>query len=107
MSIHHHFIDTSKATLPILRTIAAQPQEGKTNAGVQLNANEAYALRAATVAACERAVQIAHEVAAENVDREWLATITEADIDGYLWAKAKDGPLRSVPRLAEQGTLFY
>ncbi|SPO30664.1 uncharacterized protein UTRI_05281 [Ustilago trichophora] len=70
-------------------------------AGPKLNADETYAIRAATLnvgrVVVERAKQLAKE---KDKSLEWLDELNEVDLDGYLWAVAKDDDeLRKVPRL--------
>ncbi|EMS22341.1 DUF2419 family protein [Rhodotorula toruloides NP11] len=63
-------------------------------------------LRAASVGACSAIVQRAHGLAAET-GKEWLASWTEQDLDGWLWNEGKRADLREVERIAEKGTVYY
>ncbi|EST08833.1 Protein of unknown function DUF2419 [Kalmanozyma brasiliensis GHG001] len=71
----------------------------KNVAGPKLSADETYAIRAATLNVGRVVVERAKELAKEE-GREWLEGLNEVDLDGYLWAVAKDDELlRKVPRL--------
>lgn len=79
---------------------------GEKVAGLSQTAEEAYAIRAATIAACERVVELEKQVA-EETGKTWLTSMSAMDLDGYLWSVAKVGELRNLPRLSERGTMFY
>ncbi|KAJ9093699.1 hypothetical protein QFC21_006295 [Naganishia friedmannii] len=132
MSVHLGFVDLSECTLPALRawgatstattastadadqsTEATKGGRKKIQEGPSLTRAEAYVVRAATVDAGRIAVERAHALAAPAASDGdnalgWLAQMTEADLDGYLWSVAKDDPeLRKVPRMVELGTIMY
>lgn len=106
MANHYNFLDLSSSIYPKFANGLGESSTSLT-AGLSVSHEEAYAIRSATVAACERAVEIAQRMSGEREDKKWLAKMTAVDLDGYLWAKAKDGELRNVPRLSEKGTTFY
>ncbi|EPQ28500.1 uncharacterized protein PFL1_03803 [Pseudozyma flocculosa PF-1] len=90
---------------------AAEASEGKREAkdeGPTLTAAEAYTVRAACLDAGVEVVKRAKELAKTSADKAWLDQLNEVDLDGYLWAVAKDdGALRSVPRMVERNTVMY
>ncbi|TKY88919.1 hypothetical protein EX895_002160 [Sporisorium graminicola] len=68
--------------------------------GPTLSPDETYALRAATLNLGAALVERA-KVLAKQDGLEWLHRLNEVDLDGYLWAVAKDDPaLRKVPRFS-------
>ncbi|KAJ9123039.1 hypothetical protein QFC22_001228 [Naganishia vaughanmartiniae] len=123
MCVHLGFIDLSECSVPALRAwgAAATAATGqatsetdgakkKIREGPSLTAEEAYIVRAAALDAGRIAVERAHALAAasDGAGLSWLADMTEADLDGYLWSVAKDDPeLRKVPRMVELGTVMY
>jgi len=114
MAVHFDFLDLSECAYPLYKDGlgSSAAKGGEKVEGLKQSAEEAYAIRSATLAACERVVEIAKEVASSgsgsgSEDRAWLATMTAMNMDGYLWQKAKDGDLRLLPRLSERGTVFY
>ncbi|KAG8739502.1 hypothetical protein FRC10_005565 [Ceratobasidium sp. 414] len=75
--------------------------------GPALSAQDAYVLRAAAVDACEIIVKVAQDGASED-DPSWRKQMTLPQLDGWLWAVAKDRKdYRHLPRFAERGTAFY
>lgn len=93
---------------PALRTWQAVPQEGADKVdGPRLSRDAAYRVRAAALAAGAQIVEMAHEMARTSPDKAWLATMTEEQLDAYLWSRAKDPAFRCVPRLSERGTKMY
>lgn len=68
-----------------------------------LDEEHATRIRATSVVACAQLVQRAHELASTS----WMSSMTEVELDGYLWSTAKLGSTRDVERLVERGTLFY
>lgn len=89
-------------------TEAGRPMQGASSLdGPALNAQEAYILRAAAVDACEIIVRVARDDAKED-DPSWRKEMTLPELDGWLWAVAKDRrDYRHLPRFAERGTGFY
>ncbi|KAL7339742.1 hypothetical protein BJY59DRAFT_720717 [Rhodotorula toruloides] len=51
-------------------------------------------------------VSRAHELATQ-LGKEWLASWTEQELDGWLWSEGKRADLREVERIAEKGTVYY
>lgn len=67
--------------------------------GPTLSKDETYAIRAATLHLGHIVCQRAHELAQNEQDLHWLHALNQVDLDGYLWAVAKDDEaLRKVPR---------
>ncbi|KAG8777394.1 hypothetical protein FRC12_000384 [Ceratobasidium sp. 428] len=89
-------------------TKAGRPAKGPPSlSGPALNARDAYILRAAAVDACEMIVKIAREEAKEG-DPSWRKEMILPQLDGWLWAVAKDRKdYRHLPRFAERGTAYY
>jgi hypothetical protein len=77
--------------------------------GPVLNEEEAYALRAAAVDACELLVETAKNLNVGNdlEENKWVKNLTLPELDGWLWAVAKKGRLRSLARFAQPGTVMY
>jgi hypothetical protein len=75
--------------------------------GPALGAQDAYILRAAAVDACQIIVQAVREGMNEG-DPSWKRDMTLPQLDGWLWAVAKDRKdYRDLPRFAERGTVYY
>jgi len=97
MLLHHKILSAAASTDPLLSTPPSPfllPRESATR------------LRAAAVTACAQMVEHAHALAKE-AGREWLAGVTETQLDGWLWTGAKEGALRDVERMAERQTVYY
>lgn len=113
MSLHYKLVDVSESSFQKLRTINANTATEVKTEAARLDKEEAYALRAAVVAACEVAVQEAKMLAQERSSSmdskklDLLNKVTAVDVDGFLWSVAKDGKLRQIPRIAERGSVFY
>ncbi|KOS13809.1 hypothetical protein Malapachy_1945 [Malassezia pachydermatis] len=92
-----------------LQTWHPEPVPGgdKDVAGPTLSQEDAYRIRAAALSAGDRIVRRAHQLAHEETALAWMATMTESDLDAYLWSYAKDPSLRSIPRLSERHTGMY
>lgn len=75
--------------------------------GPKLAREQAYIIRAAALDACHQISLRAHELAKQDESKRWLAGIHEALVDGYIWTKAKDADLRTVPRMVETETFMY
>ena len=99
MAVHFDFLD-------LIHCVYRVYSEGLGEAVKGERIEVAYAIRAATLAACERVIEIAPAVAKED-GKSWLEEMDAMGLDGYLWQKAKDGELRDLPRLSERGTVFY
>ncbi|KAK9896081.1 hypothetical protein P389DRAFT_74342 [Cystobasidium minutum MCA 4210] len=107
MAVHFKLLDISNSKYSVYANGLGQAGEaGVKVQGITQTAEEAYAIRAGTVAAIERAIGISKEVAASK-GKSWLSSIRSMGLDGYLWSKAKDGDLRNLPRLSEPGTVMY
>ena len=106
-SPHFKLIDISSCVYPVYsKGLGSASTDGKNVEGIRQTAEEAYAIRAATLAACEKVVELAPSVA-EATGKEWLREIDAMGMDGFLWQFAKVGDLRRLPRLAERGTVYY
>lgn len=80
--------------------------------GPVLTVEEAFALRAAAIDACELIVQYTRESPelAESLEpgTEWLRSINLPELDGWLWAVAKDRKdYRALKRFVLQDTVFF
>lgn len=112
MSLYYKFLDLSETPFEKLKIIDASATSAVKTEAARLDKEDAYALRAAVVTACEKAIDHARSVSAEvqasDAKRaDALQTVTAVDLDGFLWSVAKDGKLREIPRIAERGTVFY
>ncbi|KAG8708649.1 hypothetical protein FRC08_018788 [Ceratobasidium sp. 394] len=89
-------------------TEAGRPAKGTPALnGPALSAQDAYVLRAAAVDACEIIVKAARDGAKQD-DPSWRKKMTLPQLDGWLWAVAKDRKdYRHLPRFAERGTAYY
>lgn len=103
MLLHLGVLDASESGITALAACSMEPADGDAP-GPLLSREDAYRVRAATLYAGSQIVARAAELAAE---RPWLATLTETDLDGYLWSIAKKDELRRIPRLAERHTCMY
>ena len=107
---HFGILDYSQSNIPVLQAWAessgaAQQDGAGVTEGPTFTREEAYRVRAASLDAGRAVVERAQALGSEV---PWLASLTEADLDGYLWAVAKDEPaLRRVPRLVERQTIMY
>jgi len=84
----------------ILSTWHPAPQDGCTS-GPLLNRCDAYHVRAAALVAGARIVERA------RTSSTWISSITEEQLDAYLWSMAKRPEFRCISRLAEQHTGMY
>jgi hypothetical protein len=77
--------------------------------GPVLNEEEAYALRAAAVVVCELLAETAKKpTLGDHLEaNKWVKNLTLPELDGWLWAVAKKGRLRSLTRFAQPGTVMY
>ncbi|KAH8088998.1 hypothetical protein HD553DRAFT_152935 [Filobasidium floriforme] len=123
MLVHLEILDLSSCTVPTLSSWNTSANEfrvsvkGKTKEeldgipkhvdGPRVMAQEAYTVRAAALDAGKVILERVREIEGRE-GFGWLGTVDEADIDGYLWAVAKDDPvLRKVPRMVERNTIMY
>lgn len=79
MAVHFKMLDLSSTIYEVYRHGLGQPQAGKKVEGVRQTAEEAFAIRAATVAACERTIELVPEVA-EATGKQWLKVMTAMDL---------------------------
>lgn len=79
MAVHFKLIDLANSKYEIYRNGLGKPQAGKKVEGLRQTAEEAFAIRAATLAACERTVELTSEVA-DSTGKEWLKSITAMDL---------------------------
>jgi hypothetical protein len=90
---------------------ATKPKEPKAipDEGPVLAVPEAFTLRAAAIDACELIVQTAQAGDFDvPPDLEWLKKLTLPEIDGWLWAVAKDRPdYRKLKRFVLTNTAFF
>lgn len=109
MLVTRHILSLEACTDSALSAWKAVPQQGGANEveGPRLSRDSAYRVRAAALAAGAQIVEMAHAMARTTPDKAWLATMTEEQLDAYLWSHAKDPAFRCVPRLCERGTSMY
>ncbi|KAG9046625.1 hypothetical protein FS837_003947 [Tulasnella sp. UAMH 9824] len=130
MLVHLGVIDLSECTVGSLKGIfldskdqlyaflssgpvpseAAGANKAPPKEGPHLSKEEAYVLRASAVDACELIVEAARviEVPEDEIKQAWLRNITLPQLDGWLWAVAKDRlDYRSLERFVETSTVFY
>jgi hypothetical protein len=108
MAVYFKLIDLSGSVYEVYQNgLGEATAEGaKRKEGIKQTAEEAYAIRAATLAVIERTIELAPEVA-EQTGKAWLKDMTSMGLDGYLWSGAKLGERRNLPRLSERGTVYY
>jgi len=84
--------------------------------GPTLSSEDAYALRAAAIDACEVIVRVAREIGdashgdgtLDAAERALLRQMTLPEVDGWIWAVAKDrSDYRLLPRFVQRGTVFF
>lgn len=130
MLVHLGVIDLSECTVGSLKGIfldskdqlnaflssgpvpseAAGANKAPPKEGPHLSKEEAYVLRASAVDACELIVGAARviEVPEDEEKQAWLRNINLPQLDGWLWAVAKDRlDYRSLERFVETSTVFY
>lgn len=80
----------------------------KNQAGPLLDETQAYLVRAATLDIGTVITKRALQLAQQGGSFAWLHDFNEVDLDGYLWAVAKDDPLlRKVPRFMQKNTMMF
>ncbi|KDN37653.1 hypothetical protein K437DRAFT_259708 [Tilletiaria anomala UBC 951] len=111
---HFGMIDISESSSAALQQWANPSTKPTSSAngveeGPELSHDEAYRVRAAALDAGVAITARAKELAQAEPERYgWMSTMVEVDVDGYLWAVAKDDQaLRKVPRLVEKQTIMY
>lgn len=74
--------------------------------GPVLTESDAYIIRASAIDACEQIVEEAHKAVREDCD--WLRTLTLTELDGWLWAGAKDRlDYRELARFVLRDTAYF
>lgn len=81
MAVHFKLIDVSRSAYSVFSNGLGAPATSSAQkaAGLRLSHEEAYAVRAATLAACERVVSLTGEVA-DKTGKEWLRSMTEMNL---------------------------
>ncbi|BGP02784.1 Queuosine salvage protein [Rhodotorula toruloides] len=99
--IHHGILDLSASSDPALRSLTLSNPSS-----LSLSSASATRIRAASIVACSDVVSRAHELATET-GKEWLASWTEQELDGWLWNEGKWADRRDIERISEKGTVYY
>ena len=97
MLLYHKILDPSASTDPLLST---PPRP------FLLPRDSATRLRAAAVTVCAQMVKRMNELSTQS-GKEWMAGVTEGQLDGWLWTGAKEEGLREVERMMEKLTVYY
>lgn len=85
------------------KTTKGVPKEGPV-----LTSEQSYALRAAAVYACEVVVNTARSLVITDQNLLWVNSITLPELDGWLWAGAKDRvDYRRLGRFSLTDTEFF
>ena len=97
-----------------------EPKGTKTKAvpkeGPILSVEQAFALRAAAIDACELIVQTARNLTDDEISQKekdsvslkWLKEITLPELDAWIWAVAKDRPdYRKLERFVLTNTTYF
>ena len=81
MAVHFKLIDVSRSAYPVFSNGLGAPAASSDQkaAGLRLSHEEAYAIRAATLAACERVVSLTGEIA-DKTGKEWLRSMTAMNL---------------------------
>ena len=122
MLVHLGIIDLSSATLGLDKlflnvdadallqpvTSAGEMAKGVPKEGPVLTSEQSYTLRAAAVYACEVIVSTARGLVITDQDLWWVNSITLPELDGWLWAGAKDRvDYRRLGRFSLTNTEFF
>lgn len=95
--------DGNSSASKITKKLKVAPEEGP-----ELFVEQAFALRAAAIDACELIVQRARELGAEGGDRGWYSEITLPELDAWLWAGGKDRmDYRKLERFVLKRTSYF
>ena len=91
MAIHFKLIDVSRSAYHVFSNGLGAPAANSAQkaAGLRLSHEEAYAIRAATLAACERVVSLTGEIA-DGTGKEWLRSMTAMNLCVVLEARLID-----------------
>ena len=84
------FLDVDANALLQPATSAGETAKGVPKEGPVLTSEQSYSLRAAAIYACEVIVSTARGLAIADQDLLWINSITLPELDGWLWAGAKD-----------------
>lgn len=122
MLVHLGIIDLSSSTLGLDKlfldvdadallqpvTSTGEMVKGVPKEGPVLTSEQSYALRAAAVYACEVIVSTARGLVITDQDLLWVNSITLPELDGWLWAGAKDRvDYRRLGRFSLTNTEFF
>lgn len=119
--VHLGIIDLSSATLglddlfpdvnadALLQPVASVvTTEGIPKKGPAVTPEQSYALRAAAIHACEVVVSTARNLTITDQNMLWVNSITLPELDGWLWAGAKDrADYRQLGRFSLLNTEFF
>jgi hypothetical protein len=119
--VHLGIIDLSSAAIgldklfpdidvdPLLQPVASvESLKGVPKEGPALTLGQSYALRAAAIHACEVVVNTARSLAIADQNLLWVNSITLPELDGWLWAGAKDRvDYRQLGRFSLTNTEFF
>ena len=120
--VHLGIIDLSSATLgldklfldvdvdALLQPAASAEETTKSvpKGGPVVTSEQAYALRAAAIYACEVIVSAARSLAIADQNLLWINSVTLPELDGWLWAGAKDRvDYRRLGRFSLTNTEFF
>ena len=87
---------------------AEETTKGVPKEGPVLTSEQSYALRAAAIYACEVVVSTARNLAIADQNLLWVNSITLPELDGWLWAGAKDWvDYRRLGRFSLTDTEFF
>ena len=98
-------IDADALLQPVgsVESLKGVPKEGPT-----VTPEQSYALRAAAIHACEVIVSIAKGLAIADQNLLWVNSMTLPELDGWLWAGAKDrADYRRLGRFSLTNTEFF
>jgi len=119
--VHLEIIDLSSAVLGLDKlfldvdaeallqpAVSAETTKGVPKEGPVLTSEQSYALRAAAIYACEVIVSTAQNLAITDQNLLWVNSITLPELDGWLWAGAKDrADYRRLGRFSLTNTEFF
>ena len=80
MAVHFRLLDINNSKYPVYANgLGKAAEAGEKVQGITQTAEEAYAIRGATVAAIERAIEVSKEVAVAK-GKNWLSSIRSMDL---------------------------
>ena len=98
-------VDADALLQPVASTVTTKEIP---KGGPVLTSDQSYALRAAAIHACEVAVDTARGLAITDKNVLWVNSITLPELDGWLWAGAKDrADYRRLGRFSLTNTEFF